>query len=278
SCISKDQFVMPEPIVNNVLDTTVTTDTNQNIDTISSTITGGGTATDTVNQDTSSNIIVNTQTCSPDTVYFEQSILPLIVSNCAMSGCHDAKSQVEGYNYSNYAGIRRSVNISSPENSKLYRVLFDGGGEYDDDSKFGINNPTLHAGLDNHRMPPKPMDPLNDTQKSTILKWIKQGALNNSCTESANSGNCDLTNITYSTTILNIVNTYCLGCHNTNSGQNATLLNTYANVKAQVDNGKFLGTIQHSQGYIPMPSADTKLDPCNIEKIKTWINDGAPNN
>ncbi|MFM1913885.1 MAG: hypothetical protein RIR51_1737, partial [Bacteroidota bacterium] len=28
SCISQDEFVMTEPIVNNVLDTTVTTDTN----------------------------------------------------------------------------------------------------------------------------------------------------------------------------------------------------------------------------------------------------------
>lgn len=291
SCIPEDKFILPEPVNQTVSNSDTL---NQQNDTPSSTISGGGSgaSSDTSNSN-QSEIIQNDRTCSPDTIYFEQSILPLIISNCALSGCHDSKTAREGYDYTNYKGIMKSVNKNSPSKSELYTILFDNGSEgnddddeKDDDSNYwsGYSNISLNSSNSNHstmsddRMPPKPMDPLNDTQKSTILKWIQQGALNNSCNESANSENCDLTNITYSKTIVNIVNTYCLGCHNTNSGQNATLLNNYANVKAQVDNGKFLGTIQHSQGFIPMPSADTKLDPCTIEKIKTWINDGAPNN
>ncbi|HNK30009.1 MAG TPA: hypothetical protein PKG65_13840, partial [Ferruginibacter sp.] len=29
------------------------------------------------------------QTCSADTVYFQNKVLPLLNSSCAMSGCHD---------------------------------------------------------------------------------------------------------------------------------------------------------------------------------------------
>lgn len=127
-------------------------------------------------------------------------------------------------------------------------------------------------------MPPAPMKELSADQKSTILSWIQQGALNNSCSESANSNNCDLTNITFSKNISKIIETNCLGCHDSNSGQNSTLLNSYNNILIQVNNKKLLGSIQHDTGFIPMPSAQTKLDPCSIEKIKTWISEGAKNN
>ena len=32
--------------------------------------------------------------CSPDSVYFEQQLLPIIQSNCAVSGCHDAAAPI----------------------------------------------------------------------------------------------------------------------------------------------------------------------------------------
>src|SRR5690349_2132712 len=34
--------------------------------------------------------------CDPNVVYFEMSILPLLKSNCAKSGCHDAITHEEG--------------------------------------------------------------------------------------------------------------------------------------------------------------------------------------
>ena len=34
--------------------------------------------------------IIHTETCHPDTVYFQQDILPMLVAACGISGCHDA--------------------------------------------------------------------------------------------------------------------------------------------------------------------------------------------
>ena len=31
-------------------------------------------------------------TCNPDSVYFNQRIMPILVSNCTMSGCHNGNS------------------------------------------------------------------------------------------------------------------------------------------------------------------------------------------
>ena len=61
--------------------------------------------------------------CSPDTVYFKQTILPLVTSNCAMSGCHDAISHKEGVILTDYTNIMREVKVSSPTSSDLYKCL-----------------------------------------------------------------------------------------------------------------------------------------------------------
>ena len=37
-----------------------------------------------------------TSNCNPDTVYFQNTILPLVVSSCATTGCHDQKSHKDG--------------------------------------------------------------------------------------------------------------------------------------------------------------------------------------
>ena len=63
--------------------------------------------------------------CSPDTVYFKQKILPLIVSNCAMSGCHDAISKRDGVILTDYTNIMREVKISNPTDSDLYKSLIE---------------------------------------------------------------------------------------------------------------------------------------------------------
>lgn len=34
--------------------------------------------------------------CDPDVVYFETQVLPFLVSNCAMAGCHNAASHQDG--------------------------------------------------------------------------------------------------------------------------------------------------------------------------------------
>ena len=65
--------------------------------------------------------------CNPDSVYFNQQILPILTSNCAMSGCHDVASHEEGVILNNYQNTRNTgqISLSNPANSKLYKVLND---------------------------------------------------------------------------------------------------------------------------------------------------------
>lgn len=89
---------------------------------------------------------------------------------------------------------------------------------------------------------------------------------------------CDSSVITFSGTVSPILNAYCAGCH---SGANAPLgirVDNYASVKTLASNGKLLGSITHSAGFIPMPKNGTKLSDCNIAKIRKWITAGTPNN
>ncbi len=193
--------------------------------------------------------------CSADTVYFQQSVLPLITSNCAMSGCHDAISKKDGVILTDYTNIIREVKVSNPTSSDLYKCLNETGED---------------------RMPPAPAAEFSLTQKALVLKWIQQGAKNNSCV--ASSANCDTVNVTYSATVAPVLKTYCVGCHSAASPSAGIDLSTYAVVKVQAANGRLVGSITHAVGYKPMPSATSKLGSCEINQIQAWITKGMLNN
>lgn len=92
------------------------------------------------------------------------------------------------------------------------------------------------------------------------------------------SSACDTAIVTYSGSINPILTVNCISCH---SGSNAPFnikLDVYADVNAQALNGNLLGAITHASGFPPMPEDGSKLSDCNIDKIKNWINAGAPNN
>jgi len=192
--------------------------------------------------------------CSPDTIYFQQSVLPLITSNCAMSGCHDAISHVEGVILTDYTNISREVKVSSPTSSDLYKCLNETGDE---------------------RMPPAPSAEFNIAQKSLLLKWIQQGAKNNTC---SNTATCDTVNVTFSASVLPVLKTYCVGCHSAASPSAGIDLSTYAAVKVYAANGRLMGSITHAIGYKPMPSSTSKLGVCEINQIKAWVTKGILNN
>jgi len=184
-------------------------------------------------------------------VCFESSVLPIFVSSCARSGCHDATSHVEGYTLTSYANIiRKGISPGNASSSKLYKVLFASGEE---------------------RMPPDA--PLSQAQKDSIKAWIDQGAKN---TVNCNCS-CDQTKFTYAAIIQPLVSTQCVGCHKPGSLGGNIDLSSYSLIKTQVNNGKFLGTITHAAGYSPMPQG-SKLSDCQINQITSWINAGAANN
>ncbi|MCZ2471456.1 hypothetical protein G9H62_01270 [Aquirufa ecclesiirivi] len=196
-----------------------------------------------------------TVTCDPNLVYFQQKILPIIISNCAMSGCHDAISKKDGVQLTDYSNIMKSVRAGDPANSKLYKSIIR---------------------TDDERMPVPPMAPLSTDTKTAIFNWIKQGALNNSCEPSGSA--CVTTNISFSSTIQTILKTNCLGCHTGTSASAGIDLSTHANVLKVVSNGKLYGSVNHSAGFVPMPNASTKISSCEISQIKSWIDAGALNN
>lgn len=209
------------------------------------------------NIDTTHTPVDTSATCSPDTVYFVNTVLPIIQTNCAKSGCHDAASHQEGYDLSSYNSIMasRSVVSGNPSQSFLYYVITTTGGD---------------------RMPQAPNDPLTADQINTISTWILQGAQNNVCT----ANTCDTTNVTYANVIQPMLSTYCYACHsenNKNSGGGVSLEN-FSELQGYATNGTLLCDINHGNTCNAMPQGANKLSDCNIAKISTWINAGAPNN
>ena len=221
------------------------------IDTTGNPIDTTGNPIDTTGQDTT---IIK---CDSNLVYFEQDVLPLIISNCAKSGCHDAITHEEGYNLTSYANIMNSgiVRPNRPDNSKLIKVLTEDG----DDA-----------------MPPYPNQRLTQAQIALLTKWINQGAKDTSCTETVIT--CNTVNVSYSGFIAPLFTTFCNGCHSGGNPSGGILLNSYSGVKAVAQNGRLIGAISWSAGFQRMPQSGNKLSNCSIDKIQAWINDGAPNN
>ncbi len=189
------------------------------------------------------------------TVCFQEQVLPLIKSNCAISGCHAAASHEEGPVLDSYDNIMNVVEPFKPNKSKLYEVI------------------TKNQGSEEF-MPPSPRSPLTAEQISTISIWILQGAENNSCPEPP----CDTLNVTFSESIWPVVNTWCLGCHSGGNPEAGLRLENYDQVAAIANDGRFFGTVNHDPGYVGMPFESPKLSDCTIATIRIWIENGAPNN
>lgn len=196
--------------------------------------------------------------CSSDTVYFENDVLPLIVSNCAMSGCHDAATASDGVVLNSYENIMSTgeVRAGRPSNSEIYEKITD-------------NDPE-------DRMPPPPASALSSTQIALIRDWIDQGALNNSCENKSTS--CDTSNVTLTNSVRPILTQYCQGCHNNTSASGGVNLEDYTGLKTVADNGRLMGSIRQEAEYVAMPQGQSKISDCNIGTIEIWIRNGASNN
>jgi len=48
-------------------------------------------------------------TCDPDTVYFQNQVLPLLISSCTESGCHNAQDRAEGVVVDSYESLMTTV-------------------------------------------------------------------------------------------------------------------------------------------------------------------------
>lgn len=94
---------------------------------------------------------------------------------------------------------------------------------------------------------------------------------------------CDLTNVTFSGTVMPIISANCTSCHSGPGANAGILLTNHTTVTTQASisigsPGSLLGAITHASGNTAMPFERAKLSDCNIDKIITWINAGMPNN
>ena len=90
---------------------------------------------------------------------------------------------------------------------------------------------------------------------------------------------CNTTDVSYSQTIRTLLLNYeCLGCHAGSSPDAGVDLDGYENVKFYVDNGQLMGSILPEEGYELMPLGGPRMKQCDIDKIQSWINAGAPDN
>ena len=96
-----------------------------------------------------------------DTVCFNNQVLPVFTSSCALSGCHDTASRKGRFTATSYSSIMKYVSPGNAWKSKIYTIVS------------SPDNPDL--------MPPKPHTPLTLQQRTFIEVWIEQGAKDTQC-------------------------------------------------------------------------------------------------
>ena len=184
---------------------------------------------------------------------FDRDILPIFVSQCAKSGCHDKNSHEEGYVLDSYDNIvSKGITKGRANSSRIYEVLFR---EADD------------------RMP-KDAAPLTAIQISLIKRWIDAGATRDTNCQSA----CDSNLFTFNSTIKPLVNKYCAGCHSGVSPSGNLTLSSYQDIRNAVLNKNLLKSIRYEPGYPGMPNSGIRLSSCEIRQMEKWVEANMPDN
>ena len=90
---------------------------------------------------------------------------------------------------------------------------------------------------------------------------------------------CDVSNVTYSSTIAPIMKNNCNGCHYVGSTTgNDIVTDNYTDLSVMATPDGLLWNAVNGIGVSLMPKNSSKLSDCDVSKIKKWIDDGAPNN
>jgi len=191
--------------------------------------------------------------CAEGIISFQHQVLPIMVSACAYSGCHDAITAEDDVVLDTYENIRKEITPGYPNDSELYESIVE-------------NDPE-------DIMPPPPASPLTKEQISIIYDWIMQGAENTNC-----GTVCDPNQSSFAQDIFPLLQDYCIGCHNSARTDGNVNLENYNEIIPYVDNGSLIGTIQHAEFFIAMPPSGSKMSDCRVAQIEKWIAEGAENN
>jgi hypothetical protein len=94
------------------------------------------------------------------------------------------------------------------------------------------------------------------------------------------NNNCDTTNVTFSKSIVPILEQSCKSCHYNSvadSKGSGIKLENYADVKNETDVGGVLGAIKHTSGVpMPEPLGSPKLSDCQIATFDIWKRNNYP--
>ncbi|MEZ4892154.1 MAG: hypothetical protein R3A50_14280 [Saprospiraceae bacterium] len=191
--------------------------------------------------------------CDLDSVYFQNQIMPILISNCTESGCHnqkDCKAGIALNSYSKMLSTVASVTSNDWKKNKLIKSLEDG------------------------RMPQN--KPRFSTEQINVIKaWVTQGASNNACDE--NFSGCDLsTEVAFSSFINPLIANYCKGCHSGSNPNGNISLENYQDIRSIALDGRLYNSLVKSSNW--MPKGGARLDDCRLQKIQSWIDAGAPQN
>lgn len=90
---------------------------------------------------------------------------------------------------------------------------------------------------------------------------------------------CNISNVTYSSSVAGILKASCYSCHSGTAASGAGIaFDSYTTLKTYVSNGQLINSISHTGAIPAMPLNGSPLSSCQIQTIQTWINNGALNN
>ena len=90
------------------------------------------------------------------------------------------------------------------------------------------------------------------------------------------SSSCDTINVTYSRTIVSILNDNCLRCHSAVATGGSILLTSYAEVVGYAP--RITGSIKQLPSFTAMPKNSGKIKNCSIIQWDIWVRNGMLNN
>ena len=197
-------------------------------------------------------------------ICFTKQVLPIFQNSCATTDCHDAATAEDGYIFTDYANIMKSIEPVNASKSKAYEAI------------------TSHSEI----MPPD--NPLPIDKRTLIMLWIEQGAKETTCESTA--PNPDTKSGTqwacYDRDIQPIFNSSCAvsGCHNSITHKEGIDLSRYAHALALIKPGNPGGSKLYeaitenpnSEDFMPHKPY-SPLSQAAIDTIYSWIKRGGLN-
>lgn len=111
-----------------------------------------------------------------------------------------------------------------------------------------------------------------------ISVGLSNCSYNNIEDRDGNSNVCDTSAVTFSEDIQMLISQNCGGCHNNASASGGLNLKGHQNISASALSGAIMDRTTRSLGDPLLMPPGQPLSDCDQSKLRTWINEGAPNN